>query len=233
MLKSPGPKPHVLFGQGKTATTLLTEDGCVYPIISSFSYNDRYRAQTAPYVYGRGVRPMHRTTFTLAKAPWRPDDAYKTMNNQHFGGSKILNPVRRPPLCPSMHTSQVKLSHLNDKTNWDSHYTGTFIEKDIIPANRLHLTSLVNRIDQTEGKDVKTAIKVDQNPPNYWSQYNRIHGKLGYMLGPGSPREYAIRHSYNIITGEDNGPAWSEQNRRTSGNRVLNASRRERTSILN
>jgi hypothetical protein len=57
---------------------------------------------------------------------------------QYFTGSKSLNPVRRPPLCPSMHRSQIKMSHPADETQgWNTDYTGTYIEKDIIPVGLL------------------------------------------------------------------------------------------------
>lgn len=57
---------------------------------------------------------------------------------QYFTGSKSLNPVRRPPLCPSMHRSQIKMSHpADEKQGWNTDYTGTYIEKDIIPVGLL------------------------------------------------------------------------------------------------
>lgn len=218
-------------GQGKSATTILTEGGYIYPVVSENCYNDRFRIKSAPYIYGRGVRPMHRSTLSIAKPPWNSQEDYKTTTNQYFTGSKSLNPVRRPPLCPSMHRSQIKMSHpADEKQGWNTDYTGTYIEKDIIPidqlkANRLHLTSLRNRIDQTEGGDMKKVVKPDQSPQSYFTQYNRIHNKLGHLLGPGVPRGYPIRESYNILTGEEVGPAWKEDNKRVSGNRHLYASR--------
>ena len=66
----------------------------------------------------------------------------------------------------------------------------------------MHLTSLVNRIDQTEGADMKHSIKMDARPTNYFTQYNRIHNKLGHMLGTGVPRDYPVRQEYNVITGK-------------------------------
>lgn len=74
----------------------------------------------------------------------------------------------------------------------------------LFQANRLHLTSLVNRIDQQEGSDMKESIKVDKNNPSYFTQYTRIHSKLGNMLGPGVPRDYPVRQDYNVITGKKN-----------------------------
>ncbi|XP_062598609.1 uncharacterized protein LOC134260043 isoform X1 [Saccostrea cucullata] len=234
MLKGPGPSPYVKHGQGKTACTILTEDGCIYPVISSLAYNDRTR--TAPYQYGRGVRAMHKSTLTLTKPPYSPAEEFKTTTKQYYSGSKKLNPVRRPPLCPSMHRSQWTIGQNMQDTTFDTQYTKTYFEKDIIPlqrerflnqqnANRLHLTSLVNRIDQTEGKDMRNTVHTDPNAPTYWSQYNRIHGKLGQMIGPGVERELPVRPKYNIFTGEEIGPAWKTDNKRTSGNRVLMNSR--------
>lgn len=219
MLKSPGPSPHVKYGQGKTACTILTEDGCIYPVISSLSYSDR--TKSAPYQYGRGVRAMHKSTLTIAKPSWSPKDDFKTTNKQYYSGSKSLNPVRRPPLCPSMHRSQWSIGQNMADTTFDTEYSKTYFEKDIIPANRLHLTSLVNRIDQTEGKDMKTTVHTDPFAPSYWSQYNRIHGKLGQMRGPGVERERVVRQSYNIFTGEEVGPAWNSENKRADNNWYL------------
>ncbi|XP_022319373.2 uncharacterized protein LOC111122103 isoform X3 [Crassostrea virginica] len=230
MLKGPGPSPHVRYGQGKTACTILTEDGCIYPVVSSLSYNDR--TKSAPYQHGRGVRAMHRSTLTLTKPPWSPAEEFKTTNKQYYSGSKSLNPVRRPPLCPSMHRSQWSIGQNMQDTTFDTEYAKTYFEKDIIPANRLHLTSLVNRIDQTEGKDMRTTVHTDPQAPSYWSQYNRIHGKLGQMRGPGVERERLVRQSYNIFTGEEVGPAWNSNNKRTSGNRVLAGNRADNNWYL-
>lgn len=225
-------------GQGKRAVTLLTDGGCYYPIISHYSYVDRQvRVQSAPMNGNagriRGMRPMHRTTMPFGKPPWNAKDSYLTSTKKNFGGSKSLNPVRRPPLCPSMHKSQIKLEHPHEgASDWNTHYTHTFMEKPIIPANRLHLTSLVNRIDQQEGANMKESIKVDPGPHSYFTQYTRIHSKLGNMLGTGVSRDYPVRQEYNVITGETGGPAWKENNRRISGDKVLHSLRREQTSIL-
>lgn len=69
-------------GQGKSATTLLTDGGYIYPIVSSTCYNDRFRIKSAPYVFGRGVRPMHKSTLTLGKPPWDCTEDYKTTTHQ-------------------------------------------------------------------------------------------------------------------------------------------------------
>lgn len=223
-------------GQGKRTVTLLTEGGCYYPIISNCSYDDRQvRAKSTPQNAGRirGTRPMHQTTLVIPIAPWTPETVYQTTSKQNFGGSKLLNPAQRPALCPSMHKSQIKLTHSQDSaSDWNTHYSETFVEKPIVPANRLHLTSLVNRLDQQEGAKVKESIKADNSSPNYFTQYTRIHGKLGTMLGTGVPRDYPIRQEYNVITGETGGPAWRENNKRISGDTILYNCRKEQATIL-
>lgn len=75
---------RILFGQGKTATTLLTESGCHYPVIhepySHRAYYGQSRAASVPVRHERGERPMHKTTLTIAKPPWSPD--YVTTHKQ-------------------------------------------------------------------------------------------------------------------------------------------------------
>ncbi|CAG2242464.1 unnamed protein product [Mytilus edulis] len=228
-MKTEAYTPKVLGnGQGKCATTILTEGGYIYPIVSSTSYNDRIKS--APYTYGRGARPMHRSTLTITKPPWNLQEEYKTTTKQYFSGSKSLNPVRRPPLCPSMHRSQIKMAHpSDDKRGWDTDYTGTYREKDIVPANRLHMISLRNRIDQTEGGDMKKVVKPDQlvigqgYPEYIQSERIIIYSQISYLSR--LPRIYQIGESYNILTGEETGLAWKEDNKRTSGNRHLYDSR--------
>ncbi|XP_041363162.1 uncharacterized protein LOC121378873 [Gigantopelta aegis] len=213
-------------GQGKVVKTLLTEDGCHYPIIAHNAYTDRRKLQSAPpsnVTHLRGSRPMHRTTLVLAKPPWVPD--YDTTTKQYYGGSKTLQPVERPPMCPSLHLTQFHIGNPREPRDWQTNYCKNYPQKEIIPANRLHLTSLIHRIDQTEGASMKQVVKPTPGPQNYWTQYKRIHSKLGYLLGPGVPREYPIRQQYNFITGEMGAPAWSPDNKRVSGNRVLYSAR--------
>ena len=42
---------------------------------------------------------------------------------------------------------------------------------------------------------------MDEKEPNYWTQYKRTHDYLGVKRGPGSPKQYPDRPSYNIFTG--------------------------------
>lgn len=48
---------------------------------------------------------------------------------------------------------------------------------------------------------MKESIKMDTGAPNYFTQYTRIHNKLGNLLGTGIPRDYPVRQEYNVITG--------------------------------
>lgn len=228
-------EPRILHGTGKRVTTLLTEDGCIYPIIGHDAKNDRLRMTSAPQ-HGsrilRGERPMHQTTLMLAKPPWIPD--YTTTSQQFHGGSKVLEPEPRPQKARSMHHSQLNLGSLGDKgsqnilgqnaqtSEWKTRYEETFYPKQIIPANRLHWTSHVNRINQMEGAKTKEAVRpADDQPMTYFTQYKRTHDMLGLLRGPGVEREPPVRVQFNVITGADMGPAWKPFNERTSGNRVL------------
>lgn len=229
---SPMFEPRIRFGQGKTARTILTEGGYTYPVIHEpYSHRARYGGRkpqdqdVSCERVRRGDRPMHRSTLTIAKPPWESD--FTTTSKQYFSGSDELDPVRRPPLCPSMHTSQIRFGSAKDEggSHFCSSHMVNFQPKDIIPANRLHLTSLVNRVNQTEGSKVKEVVRPNDLPASNWSQYTRVHTKLGLLRGPGVAREFPVRQSYNILTGEETGPAWKPDNCRVSGNRVLHAAR--------
>ncbi|XP_064618320.1 uncharacterized protein LOC135482322 [Liolophura sinensis] len=213
-------------GQGKCAATILTESGWHYPVINERSYRDRRRAETAPFNTGRGARPMHTSTLSVAKPPWDPVTGFSTTNKQYFGDIRVLSGVSRPIKCRSMHHSHFQLGEKQDcSENWNTQYRKTFIENNIIPANRLHKVSLVNRIDQTEGGQVKQVFSTDPSHPSYWTQYKRIHDKLGYVLGPGTQRYKPVKQQFNLFTGEVIGPIWKEENKRLSGNRLLSHER--------
>ncbi|XP_025114202.1 uncharacterized protein LOC112576143 [Pomacea canaliculata] len=132
--------PRIMFGQGKRTMTLLTEDGCVYPIIAHDAKNDRpasHRRYSAPV--RRGDRPMHRTTLLIAKAPWQPD--YTTTTREFYGGSKHLEPALQLPPSPSMHHTHFRLGgyggqEVADPSFKKTDYAQTYIPKDIISANR-------------------------------------------------------------------------------------------------
>ena len=67
----------------------------------------------------------------------------------------------------------------------------------------MHLTSFANRIKQTDGCKARESMKQNSadQPMNYFTQYKRVHGKLGYLLGSGSGRSVPVRQSYNVFTG--------------------------------
>ncbi|XP_071108112.1 uncharacterized protein [Haliotis cracherodii] len=225
-------EPRVNFGQGKSATTLLTEDGCYFPIVAHGSYRERQQVLSAPFKRGWGARPMHATTLLMAKAPWVPD--YTTTSKQFHGGSKTLNPPARATPGPSMHISQYHLGVPHPDNPWRTNYSQDFTAKQSPSANHHHVNTHAKSREHTSGSEVKAVIRASDDPPSYWSQYNRIHSKLGHILGPGVPREYPVRKQYNFITGTMGSPAWKEDNRRVSGNRVLRSARTkvQNTSII-
>lgn len=63
---------------------------------------------------------------------------------QNHSGSKHLEPVQRPPLCPSMHRSQIKLGSNKEKDAFVSDHMATYHEKEIIPVKYfIPLSSLI------------------------------------------------------------------------------------------
>lgn len=48
---------------------------------------------------------------------------------------------------------------------------------------------------------IREALEHSQLEPDYWTQYNRIHGVLGSARGTGVSRDYPSRPAYNIFTG--------------------------------
>lgn len=231
-------EPRAMYGQGKRVTTITGGEGHFYPIIAHDAKNDNYdrmRVNSAPQGrQKRGLRPMHKTTIAFARTPWEPD--YMTTNMQYHGGSNQLDPVSTPRTFGNMRRSQIVFGgygnyagypghEFPDPNTWKTDYTQTYFQKDIIPANRLHFTSLVNRMNQGEGAQMKEVVRPGQHPMPCFTQYKRVHDKLGNLLGPGVPREYPVREQYNILTGEPVGPAWRAENRSVSGNRVLHGIR--------
>ncbi|XP_064643070.1 uncharacterized protein LOC135497235 [Lineus longissimus] len=218
--------------QGHSTLAILTNIGDHYPVISDVGYHVNKNAAAAPLSLKKGSRPMHRTTFTLEKNPSQPE--FITSSKLSFGGSKHLAPGCRPLPFPSLHESQFNFHHIGSRPNhsmaFDTHYKRTYHEKDVIPANRLHLVSVENCVNMNDGGGMRRVHKYPDFKPNYWSQYDRIHSTLGRMLGPGVPRERPVRQHFHVLTGELRSPAWSEENRRISGNRVLSAARGDESS---
>lgn len=48
---------------------------------------------------------------------------------------------------------------------------------------------------------MKETLAHNKGEPTYWTQYNRIHNLLGAKRGPGEPKDYPNRLSYNVLTG--------------------------------
>uniref|UniRef100_A0A0B6ZC06 Uncharacterized protein n=1 Tax=Arion vulgaris TaxID=1028688 RepID=A0A0B6ZC06_9EUPU len=218
-----------MFGQGKTATTILTDSGYHYPVIhepySQRVYYKRDRSTSVPLRVAKGNRPMHRTTLTIAKPPWSPD--YDTTHKQYFSGSQTLDPPIRPSRCRSMHTSKITFGTDNESDSFLSDHMVTYKPTGASFTSPPYLVSIENKLNQIEGAKVKEAISPDKGPQSFWSQYNRTYNKLGVMRGPGVGREYPVRQQYDIITGEEKSPDNKPSNARVSGNRVLHNCRQQ------
>lgn len=48
---------------------------------------------------------------------------------------------------------------------------------------------------------IRDALVMNEQEPNYWTQYNRTHGYLGRIRGNGVSKDYPDRPAYNIFTG--------------------------------
>lgn len=215
----PASAPPPGFGQGKRVATILADQGDIVTMVSDTPFHVRSRHVTDARAGTRGVRTMHRTTL---KIPTQSYTSYTTTSHTNFGGSVTLEPAERPQPYPSQHTSQIALG--GQQRSWNTDYKSTFIDKDVQPARQLHQPSFENKLLMAEGaglKRVVTSVVDGQSGNRCWSQYNRVHNKLGAMLGPGEPRERPVRQAYNPVTGAHQGPAWKESNRRVSANRVL------------
>lgn len=81
--------------------------------------------------------PIHTVSVFLDQAIFEPffPMIHMCIFFQYYSGSKSLNPVRRPPLCPSMHRSQWSIGQNMADTTFDTEYSKTYFEKDIIPVS--------------------------------------------------------------------------------------------------
>lgn len=55
------------------------------------------------------------------------------------------------------------------------------------------------------GQQMHNVLTRENHKQNFFSQYKRIHDKLGAMVGPDEPRgprTPPVRKQYNILTGE-------------------------------
>lgn len=219
--------PYTGYGQCKAATTILGDQGDTVYVVSDEPYQAR-REHRAPALY-RGARPMHRSTLRI---PMQGGTDYTTTNKQFHGGRRDVRICERSPQYPSQHITQFDLAHhtmtglveATPQNNFTTHYTTQYPDKGSQDPSLLHYPTFHNKMNMNEGKSIRT-IMTAPDPTHgrgrYWSQYNRIHNKLGAALGPGVPRERTIRSSYNPLTGADLGEAWKSDNQRYSGNRIL------------
>lgn len=204
---------YVSFGQGKCATAVIADQGDLVTFVTDVPY--KIRSRHIPFTYGRGARPMHQTTLHL---PTQSYTDYLTTSKQYLGG---ISRPERSKKYGSQHVSQ--LSFGDDPPEWKSSYGNNFIEREVQPPAKIHLPSFENRMNMSEGAGLKRVMTVpgEQNTSQFWTQYNRVHNKLGAILGPGVPHEKPVRRQYNPLNGEDAGEAWRPDNKRISGNRIL------------
>ncbi|XP_013417619.1 uncharacterized protein LOC106178815 [Lingula anatina] len=218
------------FRQGQKTATILSNTAGHVTVIPDTTFNDRRtemrRGIDLPRK--RGSREMHRTTMTFETNPVKPDFG-STARKSYSGTRHLPSPEKaRGPRYPYLHMSQFDLG-TSSRTDWTSTNSRNYFQKDINPASVIHWPTLENKLNMNQGSQMRQVLVQPDNQYTYWTQYSRIHNKLGAVLNPDVPRELRnppIRKQYNILTGEIVGPAWSEENRRTSGNRVLYGSRR-------
>ena len=60
----------------------------------------------------------------------------------------------------------------------------------------------MNKEQMMTGRGMHDVLATRDPQPDYWSQYNCIHNKLGAMLGHGVSREPAVRRQYDVLTGK-------------------------------
>ncbi|ELT99744.1 hypothetical protein CAPTEDRAFT_226857 [Capitella teleta] len=216
-------------GLCKHATTILGDQGGLVYLVTDTPKLARCK-EVPPHVTYKGARPLHRTTLKM-HATEHP--SYDTTNQKFHGGKIGLCLPERDQPYPSQHFSQFDLFHRTNlaspsdvhEMKCSTHYDEEFSAKGTGegPA-RLHFPSFLNKMTMNEGSGVKSVMlppKGDQRTGRFWTQYNRVHNRLGAALGPGVPRERPVLSAHNPITGSYQGPSTKEDNRRISGNRVL------------
>jgi len=214
----PEPKPKGPFGQGKRAVTILADQGDHVTVITDIPYTTR--SKTLPPLSNppKGSRPMHQTTLNIRTSS-TPD--YNTSYKMTMSNGRNLYKQEKSKRCPSQHTTQFTLWHPSKEPaeQWGTNYGYDYAHKQ---QELMRSASLANRDHMLTGSKMQEVLEVNRpGQLDYWTHYTRTHSKLGAMLGHGVERERPVRRHYNILTGDDRGPAWFPDNKRISGNRVL------------
>ena len=67
----------------------------------------------------------------------------------------------------------------------------------------IHYKEQTNKMNMTEGIGMKQSLNSTdrQGSGTMFTQYNRVHNKLGATLGPGVSRDFVMRRQYDPLTG--------------------------------
>lgn len=211
------------FGQGHSSGTLFTDQGA-FPCIVPYDDRASELRREAPFPR-KGSRAMHQTTITVQN-PEVLD--YATTSHEVHGGSRFLPAPQRQPRARSMHASQIVLGQPTPGAEPEqSHASRTYTTKEVLPHYKIHYPIVLNKIQSVESRDVRSCLQPDTFT-NYFTQYRRTHDFLGNVLDSAAesskgaiPRPPASKKRFHVLTGEPIGNVWSSNNRRISGNRLL------------
>ena len=73
----------------------------------------------------------------------------------------------------------------------------------VLQPAALHYKEQINKLNMNEGIGMKQSLNSTdrQGAGTMFSQYNRVHNKLGAALGPGVTRDFVMRRQYDPLTG--------------------------------
>lgn len=219
------------YGQGADTSAVLTNHSKYITIIADEPYFSRHtRSRTFPQArHRKGTRPMHKTTLTYEVRPVQT--SYVSCMKSNFSGQKNLQPSRRPPPCPSLHTSQFSIGIVPEH-DLVTHSKKTFVRHHTSPAKEIHEDNIRwNR--QMAGVDmIQSTRQQGSQEMNFSTTYCNVHDFLGTQRGPGVRRIPTIPFSHNIITGEPQSSPLGDDFRLTSGNKILRRARQSHGESL-
>jgi len=225
-----------LISQGINVTTLKHVEGGYMPFLNDNAYAQN-KANRVEYKYNaktsHGTRPMHQTTFSNADVAYSRKDDFKTSNMNAYKGDQLHPQLRNPASHPDFFQHHFKLG-TDNKLEFSTFYQNQFLAKSNDSFVELRKENRDNLLKNRKS-NVQELIEVNKKDTSYWSQYKRIHDYFGQLRGPGVPREYPDRPSFNVFTGKSQTPSWSTNanNKRISGNVVLHNTRKSSNNILN
>lgn len=212
--------------QGHSTATILTNRSKNQTVIRPYAKTISPKAPS----FAKGTRWMHRTTLTLEKRPHK--DLMESSMDIAFSGKYVASPPQRQMICPSLHKSHIELG-IGEQQDLQTHYGIEYPHRTIDHPNKVHYPSIVNWSHNVTGQDMKDALSRRNHTPNYWSSYTDVHSRLGLEQGEGVQQLPRPKVQYNLITGQESGPADASCRRLTSGNRILSHVRQqERESFV-